>query len=992
MSAAGTRLERGGRIDRGKPLNFVFNGRHYVGYSGDTLASALIANGVTITAGSFRYRRPRGIFSAGIEECHALVTVGSGNTTTPNVRATRQALYEGLFAASQGDWPSLRFSLSTLPGWLSRFLPTGFYYKTFQWPHWRWYEPMIRRMAGIATAPTDKDPDRYDNQHTHCDLLIIGGGPAGLAAADVAASAGLRILLLDDQPDFGGSLLWDKAYVDDQPGADWARLVTERLDRSENVKLLQQTTAVAAWDHGLFTAIQDLDPKAGGQARQRLWKIRSRRTILATGAIERPLVFPDNDRPGIMLADSARQYVNRYAVKPGESAVVFTNNDSAYRAAEDLYAAGVSLKAVVDTRKDVPNRLRLRLRDLGITLYRGYEVAATRGYFRLRRIDLQPISDSPRRNTGRIRLTADLLCVSGGWNPTLHLFSQAGGVLQYDKNRCCFVPTAHQTGADSSIAVAGSANGTFGLTASLAEGHAAGRETIPVSGAGSTPDVVPPAADDTARSDGIAPYWYKAPLDRGRQWVDHLHDVCSRDIATAVREGFSAVEHLKRYTTVGMSCDQGKTANVNALAILAEATAREISDVGTTTFRPPYKPVPLGALAGRETGPRAWPIRRLPAHEWHIEAGGIMEIHSGWLRAACYPQPGESEDQAIRREVLSARNGVALFDGSSLGKLEVSGPDAAEFLNRMYINNVKTLQTGRVRYGMMLRENGIIADDGVFARLADESFLVSSSSAGTAEVLLAFEEWLQTEWPELDVLVHNASTQWATLTVSGPKSRNVVGSVLPNAQLDDESFAHMSVQQGEAGTVPYRLMRVSFTGERSYELSVPAGRALSVWRHLILAGAPFDITPIGMEALDVLRTEKGFLEVGVDTDVSTSPLDVGWSAAIARKAADFVGKRSLALPEFTRSDRLQLVGLQPCDEQQFLPVGSHIVSRSDGAPEGHVTSSCLSPTLQRSIAMALLKSGHTRHGDRVTIDVDAKLYTAEVVSPGFYDPQGERLG
>jgi len=473
--------------------------------------------------------------------------------------------------------------------------------------------------------------------------------------------------------------------------------------------------------------------------------------------------------------------------------------------------------------------------------------------------------------------------------------------------------------------------------------------------------------------------------------VDFLHDVTTGSIETAAREGFTSVEHLKRYTTIGMAIDQGKTSNVNALAILGESSGRPIADVGTTTFRPPFTPVTLGALAGREVGPRAWPRRLLPLHDWHVDSAGVMEDHSGWQRAAYYPGDGETEAQAIRREVLAARSAVTLFDSSSLGKLEVRGPDAARFLNRMYINNVETLNTGRVRYGMMLNENGVIIDDGVFARLEDDFFLVSTSSAGTAEIVIAFEEWLQTEWPELNVLINNATTQWTTLTVGGPESRQVMTSLLPGVDLSATTFPHMSVLGGEVDSIPYRLMRVSFTGEMSFELSVPANYALAAWQKLLEAGAPFDITPLGMEALDILRTEKGFLEVGIDTDISTSPLDVGWAVPISKKTADFIGKRSLSRPNDTRPDRLQLVGLKPRDSQQFIPVGSHIISRSSLQPEGHITSSCISPTLGHSIAMAMLKSGHARQGEKVVIDVDAQHFDAEVVPLGFHDPKGERL-
>jgi len=555
----------------------------------------------------------------------------------------------------------------------------------------------------------------------------------------------------------------------------------------------------------------------------------------------------------------------------------------------------------------------------------------------------------------------------------------------------CFLPRENQAAQVRHIQVIGAANGCFDLGECLAAGHNAGLHDLDL------PDNVPPSSQSAPTTENgvttqpVKPHWQTRQPYKGRQWVDRLHDVTSGSIRIAAREGFVSVEHLKRYTTIGMAIDQGKTSNMSALAILGESSDRPAAAVGTTTFRPPFIPVMLGALAGRETGTRSWLRRQLPLHEWHLQAGGVMEDHSNWQRAAYYPQHGETEAQALQREVLAARNGVTLFDSSSLGKLEVRGPDAACFLNRMYINNVETLKTGRVRYGMMLNENGVIIDDGVFARLEDDFFLVSASSAGTAEIAIAFEEWLQTEWPELDVLIHNATTQWATLTVSGPKSRHVITSLLPEIDLSAASFPHMSVLADELDGVPYRLMRVSFTGEMSFELSVPANYALAAWLDLLEAGKPFNITPLGMEALDVLRTEKGFLEVGVDTDISTSPLDVGWAVPISRKTADFIGKRSLSRGFDTRPDRLQLVGLKPSENQQFIPVGSHIIRRHGLKVEGHVTSSCISPTLDHSIAMAMLESGHARKGETVIIDVDEQHFEAEVVELGFYDPKAQRI-
>lgn len=880
-----SRLPHGGRIDRSRPLRFTFNGRQYAGYDGDTLASALLANDVTLLGRSFKLHRPRGIFSAGLEEPGALVTVGEGGARDVSLRATEVLLREGLVAQSQNCWPSVGFDLGAINGLIGRFLPAGFYHKTFMWPRWSWYEPAIRRMAGLGRIGDAPDPDRYAKRFHHCDLLVVGAGPAGIAAAKAAAQGGAEVTMVD----------------------------ANDIDAIPGVRCLPRTTAFGYYDDNFVAAIE--------KPRQRLWKIRAAEVILATGATERPLVFENNDLPGIMLASAVRDYAKRFAVAAGKRVVMFANNDSGRRCAQELNDLGVRVVATIDSRE-------------------GACVVRAHGNRRIAAVDV-------RRANGAIeRIDCDVLAVSGGWNPNLHLYSQAGGKLRYDETLATFLPDL----SPQKVRCVGAAAGE-GL-------------------------------------DPLAPHW-RSPGDARRQWVDLQYDVTVADIELAAREGFSSVEHLKRYTSVGMAPDQGKTSNVNALAILGEVTGRAIRDVGTTTFRPPYHPVTIGALAGPRVGALAQRYRRLPV-TWHEKNGGVMEDHSGWLRAACYPRAGESQRDAITREVRAARSQAALFDSSSLGKIEVFGPDAAEFLNRLYINNVRTLKPGRLRYGMMLSENGIIKDDGVFACLAPDHYLVCTSSAGARDIHFWMEEWLQCEWRALDVRIAQQTAQWATLTVSGPNARNLVSRLELGLDLSPQAFPHMHMRDAAWNGIAMRVRRASFTGEASYKLDIGADHAEALWQKLLELGTIDGVTPLGMEALDVLRVEKGFLEVGVDTDGETTPLDVGWGEAIAKKPDDFIGRRSLRRPEQQRADRLQLVGLLPEDPQQMLPVGVHALGER-GEVIGHVTSSCGSPSLQRSLAMGRISAGVRRMGEIVNVDVNGAIHRVRIADRAFYDPKGARL-
>jgi sarcosine oxidase subunit alpha len=995
------RISAGGRIDRARTLSFRFDGRTYTGVQGDTLASALLANGVHLVGRSFKYHRPRGIMTAGSDEPNALVTVRrDAARTTPNLRATQVELYEGLDAISQNRFPSLAFDVGAINDRFAALLPAGFYYKTFMWPRGFWdsvYEPVIRAAAGLGRVPTEPDPDRYLQRHAHCDVLVIGAGPAGLAAALAAAEAGARVILCDEQAEMGGSLLADTgSTIAGKPAAAWIAEALAELGSQERVTLLPRTTAFGYYPHnhlGLVERVTDhLAAPNPDLPRERLWQVRAREVVLAAGALERPLTFPENDRPGIMLADAALTYVTRYGVKPGSRAVVAAANDSGYRAALALAEAGVEIAAIADIRRAPAGPWRDAAARAGLPMQSGMTVSGTAGSLRIESAAIAAVDEA-----GAVGQTTDVACdlllMAGGWTPSVHLFSQSLGKLRYDEALQAYVPGV----AAQPIRAAGGANGAYDLAAALDSGYRAGVEAAAACGATAETTrvfvTVSPAAD-TASVLGALPHG-RDP-SRVRAFVDFQNDSTAKDLKLAVSEGFRSVEHAKRYTTTGMATDQGKTSNMPMLGILSQAQGKPISEVGFTTFRPPFTPTTFGIFAGAARGELFDPARRTPIHPWAERQGAVFEDVGLWKRARYFPCAGEDMHAAVARECLAVRNGVGLFDATTLGKIEVVGPDAAEFMNRIYVNPWTKLGVGRCRYGVMLREDGFVLDDGVVGRLAADRFHVTTTTGGAASVLNMMEDYLQTEWSDLQVWLTSVTEQWAVIAVQGPKAREVLAPLVEDIDLSAEALPHMALAEGRICGVKTRLFRVSFTGELGFEVNVPAGHGRRVWEAIYAAGAPHGITPYGTETMHVLRAEKGFIIVGQETDGTATPDDVGLGWAIGKAKPDFVGKRSLTRSGMTDPTRKQLVGLLSLDDVSVLEEGAQLVADPEEPVPmtviGHVTSAYHSAVLGHPIALAMVSAGRSRHGEVLYVTLGTRHSIAvRVVPPVFYDPEGARL-
>ena len=999
------RLQSGGRIQRNKALSFSYNGKTYKGFEGDTLASAMLANGIDVVGRSFKYSRPRGIVAAGPEEPNAVLQLGATEATqVPNVRATQQELFDGLVSNATNGWPNADMDLMGYVGKIGgRMMPPGFYYKTFMYPQslWDTYETFIRKAAGLGRSPLENDPDTYDHMNQHADVMIVGAGPAGLSAALQAARSGARVLIADEQSEFGGSLLHSNEEIDGKPAAQWVAETVAELSGFNNVVMLPRSTVNGYHDHNFLTIHQRCtdhvaDRAPNGQVRQRLHRVRAKWVVLATGAHERPLVFGHNDVPGVMVASAVSTYVNRYAVAPGKALVLMTTNDGAYQTALDWANAGRKVVAIVDTRANPQGELVEKARAAGLKVITGSAVIDVQGSKRVTGVSVAPINDDGSRVTGSIdRLSCDTVASSGGWSPVIHLSCHTGSRPVWSDEVIGFLPgkTVQRQ------LTAGSINGEFSLKGCLEQGTRMGAQAA--ANAGFEADVNAAAATAQVIAQGPAMALFHIPHNQPtsrapKQFVDFQNDVTAAGIELATREGFESIEHVKRYTAMGFGTDQGKLGNINGMAIAAKSLNKSIPETGTTIFRPNYTPITFGAIAGRHCGELFDPKRYSSMHKWHVENGAKFEDVGQWKRPWYFPKEGESMQDALNRECLATRESVGILDASTLGKIDIQGKDAREFLGRVYTNAWAKLAVGKCRYGLMCGEDGMVFDDGVTSCLGDNHFLMTTTTGGAARVLEWLELYHQTEWPELEVYFNTVTDQWSTLTVSGPNSRKLISELTDGIDMDRDSFKFMDWREGTVAGVPARVFRISFTGELSYEINVQANYGLHVWEKLFEAGAKYNLTPYGTETMHILRAEKGFIIAGQDTDGSVHPFDLGMGWCVAQKKPfSYIGKRGMAREDCVRENRKQMVGLKTKDPQVVIPEGAQAVNDPNQPIPmtmlGHVTSSYYSACLGHSVAMGFVRNGLNRMGETVYYPLaDGTVIEAEICSPIFLDPKGER--
>jgi len=987
-------------VDQTNIISFKFNDQTLHGFKGDTLASALLANNIHLIGRSFKYHRPRGIMTCGSEEPNAIVQVGNDTSLTePNTRATEIELYEGLEASSQNCWPSVNFDIGAINNLFSPLIPAAFYYKTFMWPvsFWEKYEYFIRKSAGLGKSPTEPDKDIYDHRHMHCDVLVVGGGISGMIAAKTAAKNNLNTVLLDDKNNLGGTTLFQNNEcfkINNFYSNEWLRKEIENLNSIKNLTVKTRTTLAAYHSYNYLLARENLTDHLSlnekkDKIRQRLWKIRAKKVIIATGAMERPLIFNNNDRPGIILSSSIKKYLDYYGVKCGQKISLFTNNDTAYETAISLNESGVTVNSVIDIRNKSNSLIVKQAEKLGIKIYWNHTVVNTNGYKRINSIELMKLSEDSTGVVGnKIKEECDCLGISGGWTPRVHLFTQSGGKLKFRDKDNVFI---NDKSSSDQISI-GSCNGDFDLNDVINNSNNLIKEFLNINNSDYENLKIDCSKELDKKNIWLLPS--DKPLGKTKPFLDFQNDSTAKDVKLALREGFKSIEHVKRYTTTGMGTDQGKLSNMHALGIIAETAGVKMGELGTTTFRPPYTPLTFGAIVGRNVGEFFDITRKTPMHNWHVEHKAEFENVGQWKRAWYYPREGENMDKAVQRESKAARESAGILDASTLGKIDIQGTDASEFLDRVYTNAWSKLDIGKCKYGLMLNEDGMVYDDGVTTKLDENHYIMTTTTGGAANVLSKLEDYLQTEWPELDVYLTSVTDHYATVSICGPNSKKIISKVIPDLDLSDKEFSHMSFKNAVIDNVKCRVMKISFTGEHSYEINIQSSYGKSVWEKCYEAGKEFNITPYGTETMHLLRAEKGFIIAGQDTDGTMTPVDLQMNWIISKKKYDFIGKRSLYRSDTIREDRKQLVGLLTDDPKEVLEEGSQIVSETNRKPIemlGHVTSSYFSPNLNKSIALAVVKNGKKLKGQKMFVPMSDKIIEVTITDTVFLDKENKRL-